>query len=450
MKSVHRMRLVSNNIGYGPCPEPDDEVEQCLILSADGDVHFFSFYYGDGEPYDREKEQRVKTIPEEKAQELLSIIAAYFEHNPDGHFATDVGEWTLTLTSEDGTETRYEGSLCDGYEFEGKNLSKVLREAVGMTDLFAFDDRGEEMVIERIALDYHRVRQVKNDPVFAVEAPYVTIETTERLIISREAGTVELVRDATDGVELHQTYRYFGGVDHILDSFDEGVFQKFPETPPEAIEDPKDIRRYVLTVELSGGDRQEWNGHYDKFGVPLDLEYFISVVLRSLNYYKDLQIFDPELFMSTNRVPEKELIFCSCSFKRYGPTYYYLSDDPTLRVGDFVLVPVGSHGREKVVRIEQIDVRPESKPLFDPDQTKHIISRCEPDEEPNAWTPPPPYFCPLIGREVTDEECVSICLVVQDDEDPSSLSKLEPPPKWSADKENTCWECEHAFGNSGQ
>lgn len=447
MGIVRQMRLVSNNIGYGPCPEPDDEVEQHLILSSDGELRFFSFCYGDGEPYDKAKERCFKTISPEKARYVLSLITAYFEHNSDGIFATDVGEWSLVLIDESGTEVRYKGSLCDGYEFEGKNLSSVLREVVGMPNLFAFDDCGEEIVIERITLDYQRVRQCRNDPAFAQEFPFVTLETSERLLIDRSTDTIEISKTETDGVEIHHSYRFAYGVDVFLDRYGKDLFEDMPTTPPEAAEMPTDVRKYSLSMELSGGGRVERSGYYDKFGVPDDLQDFMEGLTGFLQAHSKMEIFDPDLYLFTNRVPEENLIFCSCSFKRHGPTYYYLTDDHTLQVGDFVLVPVGSHGREKVVRIEKIDVRPESKPLFDPAQTKRIICRCEPDEEPNAWTPPPPYFCPLIGREVTDDECFSICLVIQNDEDSETLNRFNPPPKWDADKESICWQCEHIFGN---
>lgn len=43
---LRKIRLVSNRLGYGPCPEPDEEVEQHITLNAEGQVWFSSYVFG--------------------------------------------------------------------------------------------------------------------------------------------------------------------------------------------------------------------------------------------------------------------------------------------------------------------------------------------------------------------------------------------------------------------
>ena len=44
-----KMQLRSTCMGYGPRPEPDEEVEQLLIIDAKGrTIHFEHLNYGDG------------------------------------------------------------------------------------------------------------------------------------------------------------------------------------------------------------------------------------------------------------------------------------------------------------------------------------------------------------------------------------------------------------------
>lgn len=38
---LRKIRLVSNRLGYGPCPEPDEEVEQRITLNAEGQLAQF-------------------------------------------------------------------------------------------------------------------------------------------------------------------------------------------------------------------------------------------------------------------------------------------------------------------------------------------------------------------------------------------------------------------------
>lgn len=39
--NLRKIRLVSNRLGYGPCPEPDEEVEQHITLNAEGQLAQF-------------------------------------------------------------------------------------------------------------------------------------------------------------------------------------------------------------------------------------------------------------------------------------------------------------------------------------------------------------------------------------------------------------------------
>lgn len=43
----NKIRIVSNNICYGPCPEPTDEVEQHITINAEGRVWFSSYIFGE-------------------------------------------------------------------------------------------------------------------------------------------------------------------------------------------------------------------------------------------------------------------------------------------------------------------------------------------------------------------------------------------------------------------
>ncbi len=44
----HKIRIVSNGMGYGPCPEPNDIVEQHITINSDGRVWFSAYAFGEG------------------------------------------------------------------------------------------------------------------------------------------------------------------------------------------------------------------------------------------------------------------------------------------------------------------------------------------------------------------------------------------------------------------
>ena len=92
-------RLISNCISYGPRPAPDALVEQHLTLSADGNAVLRGYCYGDGIDYLPQPQQTAVLRPED-ARMLLDAVGSYFFQPQDDLFATDVGVWSLTLTSE--------------------------------------------------------------------------------------------------------------------------------------------------------------------------------------------------------------------------------------------------------------------------------------------------------------------------------------------------------------
>ena len=137
--SVRKIRIISNNVSYGPPPEPDEEVEQRLTINAEGRVWFSAYTIGYG--YDKPNKTRSKVfkIEQEAAKDVLEKIAQYFRSNNEILLATDGGMWNLEITNTDGEVYEYKGSLCEDIAVQGVGLSTLIRSVLDMGDLFAFD-----------------------------------------------------------------------------------------------------------------------------------------------------------------------------------------------------------------------------------------------------------------------------------------------------------------------
>ncbi len=137
---IKDMKLISNHICFGPCPGPDDEVEQHLSLFADGRVFFSGYVYGEyiDIRYKRNRSKQFK-ISQLEASYVLNHVAMYFSKDFPLDFATDVGDWKLELTNTEGEKFEYQGSLYRDLLIDEVGLSYLLRKYLGMTDLFAFD-----------------------------------------------------------------------------------------------------------------------------------------------------------------------------------------------------------------------------------------------------------------------------------------------------------------------
>lgn len=148
--TLKKMRIVSNNICYGPMPNPDEEVEQHLTIDDEGRVWFsgYSFDHG-GENYEKARSKNFK-IEKTDTDRLLGAIAAYFGNEYDEIFATDIGNWVMELTNTEGTVYKFRGSLCADFDYEGTDLSDLVRDIVDMDDLYVFDGKKKRRKSEYI------------------------------------------------------------------------------------------------------------------------------------------------------------------------------------------------------------------------------------------------------------------------------------------------------------
>lgn len=138
---LKKMRLISNNMGYGPEPKQEEEIEQHLSLFSDGRVFFTGYQFGDIRTgnYQRKRTKNFNIGPT-RAAYLLGNVGLYFSEYQELIFVTDIGTWTVELTNTDGKVFKYSGSLCMDLVVEFNGLSDLLRKYLDMPDLIGFDN----------------------------------------------------------------------------------------------------------------------------------------------------------------------------------------------------------------------------------------------------------------------------------------------------------------------
>lgn len=147
---AEKIIIKSNNISYGPMPAFNDEVEQHVKIYRDGRFQITRFVYGSGikrHGYIKAA-KNVFQIPIEKAAWLLDLISGYFKDlDQEEWFATDIGDFQITITMEDGTKIRRNGSLNQDFEIGDDDLNSIIRETLGVDDLFLFNGHSGQRYI---------------------------------------------------------------------------------------------------------------------------------------------------------------------------------------------------------------------------------------------------------------------------------------------------------------
>lgn len=89
--TLKKMCIVSNGICYGPCPKPDDMVEQRITINSEGQVWYSGYAFGDGYGKYKKTQTRRFKIAKEVAENVLNKTSAYFANEYKEIYATDIG-----------------------------------------------------------------------------------------------------------------------------------------------------------------------------------------------------------------------------------------------------------------------------------------------------------------------------------------------------------------------
>ena len=248
--------------------------------------------------------------------------------------------------------------------------------------LAVLSDSRESDTINRIALDYHRVTKIKPKEVPEDAAwEFAIWDYTEQLIIDRETETVEHIQTIGSGCKISHRYEIEGGIESLLDRFDANyLFENIVGNPDDVIETPNETKDYVITISYEKKPQRLITGTFDKNGLPDDFKEFADVVFNFIRFYGLGEILDSSVYSKAKR-RKTDYIFCSVEFSEGYKSYYYLTEDDSIEVGDFVYVPVGKYNHEVMVEVVNIEYFSEEKTPIPLEKIKRIIGKVEDDDE---------------------------------------------------------------------
>lgn len=383
-----KIRIVSNNICYGLPPEPEDEVEQHITINAEGRVWFSAYNFGEGFGRYKKARSQIYKIDKAVADKVLNSVASYFSGEYDELFATDIGDWVMEITNVDGKVYKFRGFLCADFEVDGIDLSDLIRDALGMNDLYVFDGNNKPDRVERITVDYHRITKIKPKQSLSETTEYVTWDYTEKLILDRESETLEHIQNIGSGCTVSRKMYVEGGVENLLDDIDaEELFGNIEGNPDDVIENPLETQEYAITIDFKKGPRRVIQGTYDKKALPEAWGDFADAVWSFIRFYGFGEILDPSVYGKVKH-RKQDYIYCSVEFDAGYKSYYYIADDDSIEVGDYVVVPVGKDNHQSVAEVVKVEFFAEEDVPLPIEKTKHIIRKCtdddfDPPEEPN-------------------------------------------------------------------
>ena len=161
-----------------------------------------------------------------------------------------------------------------------------------------------------------------------------------------------------------------------MDVFDaEDLFGNIVGNPDDIIENPNETKDYKITIDYKTTPQKVIAGSFDKNGLPDAFEEFADAVFDFIRFYGCGEILDPSVYGKVKR-RTTDYIYCSVVFEEGQKSYYYLTEDDSIKIGDFVIVPTGKDNREVVVEVVNIEYFSEDNVPLPIEKTKRIIRKC--------------------------------------------------------------------------
>lgn len=376
IKTPQMIRFVSNIIAFGPYPQPSDIVEQHLTINLEGKVWFSSYCYGEGEGKYKKLETKNKKIDKTLAQDILSKISKYFINQDIYYNKTDVGSWSMYIKNTEKEEFNIEGSIYSNYEVDGVDLSSYIRESLEMDYLFLFDGNTYSDKINKIIIDYKNNIDNYFVKSWLNESSFLVIEDIEKLIIDRKTESLEILQKIGNQSTIFHKYEIKSEISRLLDDlYEYELFDYLDKNNDKNTEVKGDKKDYTVTVEFNKHSNNYLHESFNLYEMP---KYFEKLVQKINNFIKDYgfgEIFNP--LISKKRLRAKnDYIFCSVTFDNSNKSYYYITEDESIEVGDLVSVRTNNDDNLTMGKIINIEYFNKNNVPFPIKKTKHIISKC--------------------------------------------------------------------------
>ncbi len=299
--------------------------------------------------------KRQKKIDKALALELVNGIKKAFDH-----YESDVidATWIMKFYAHGELIKEYHGhyhSFLAPINID--KISKSLRDVFQVPGLILFGYEHNNQTID----DFYFELSHKNQ---AFSSSSIEINRFNRRIIIKEEDYTE-------------TFESDFILDLLYDITKDGMLREYLEYEGEIIQSCD--RYYKLFVCFQDQIEIKVEDDYQIYTVPIDLVQILNIIFNYIKKIKEATLY--ENYPKPRRVLlDSQIIYCSVIFNEKGPTYHYITQDSTLKVDDFVLVPAGIYNKETEAQIVSIDYYADSQVPFPLDSVKRIIRKLDEKE----------------------------------------------------------------------
>ena len=385
LKDIKKIQIDTNVVCFGPRPDDEEEVSQHLTINSMGRVWLTGRNVDD-----KVLRKESFSIGKDKAAVIISAFEDFYEDDIYDYgmhiYCTDIGFYHILFTDENGNQYMADGSLMCHRDDDTIDISGFTRHIMERKDLFVVDGDAVFDSVNRITLEYRNlVKTAPGELPEGADSEYFTLDYSEKIVIDREASTLNFSKVIGEGCRVNTEYYVEGGIENLLDSFDEKyLFRDTEGNPDNAVFDPMDEKTYTFIVETEKGKTKTLTGSFDKLGLPDDYEEFIETVQSFMSFYEGSALFNENEYGRCRRCTD-DYIYLSVSFGDSDKTYYYVTEDDSISEGDLVVVPAGCDDHHAVVIVRDVEYFKKDDVPLPYEKTKKVIRKCTPEECEEIW-----------------------------------------------------------------
>ena len=376
-KGTLRKMTIESNLGMLLGGEGlSAELSQKITINDKGRVWFSAYSFKDCN-YTKTRKANF-SIDKDDVRIFFNYVERYFSRLTDFIPGEDMSTCDVELTNTDGEVYNFKGSCDELWVVDSFNISDMLREITGIPDLYGFDFNARFNIIDRITLDFNRVKKIyPNHNRKSESMDKITWDYKEQIVIDRAEKALKQFVVIGSGCKIAHEYYVDGGIEKFLDKLDgDDIFREMPYTPDNVINNLNDVLMYRLKVEYQNGKDYQVEGIFDKYGLPEDYESFAKSLIGFMGFYN---FGFGETLLASNfnrrRRCEGDYIYLSVIFEDNGKSYYYRTEDDSIEEGDFLLVEAGSDNHKAIVKVVKVEYFSEDKLPLSLQRTRTVIRK---------------------------------------------------------------------------
>lgn len=350
---------------------PGGKWGQELVISADGQCVI------QNKVFNRDVKQSITgqpaeqlQIPQKAAQDLLQELAATVNFCGQPADKENQNQTSSVTLENDHDDQIVFVHFNDTEPLAINRLSMKIRDLLNRADLLVMDGCGRDDFIEKLTVTF-------NDP----------DDYREKLVVTRADETIAYQRWGTDGSDVTTTFHLPDNVSTVLDSLVPADFtETIPGVPKDATDDVGTFGHF--TCELTQRNLQpiHFAGDYEKFCLPDNWSRLMEVLAKMMNVPVLGAIMSPE-FYNQRRRRESDVIYLSVNFGHSSREYNYLTDDDSITVGDYVVVPVGEDNERQIVEVTGKHYYQRDEVPYPLDRIKKVIGLADVENDGDETEP---------------------------------------------------------------